>query len=210
MDSYLAEHDVRGLQIGCGRNLFDGWLSTDVHPKVPGVLAMDATQEFPLPDESFDAVYAEHMIEHVSWRKGQRMLAECRRILRPGGTVRLATPDLAVLLDLYAGDAGPDGDQYVRWITRRYLPQGSPRHPVFVLNNAMRNWGHTFLYDEEVLRLALTGAGFVDVRRCTFGESDVPGLRGLESHGAAVSNEQMVRFETMVLEATNPHPASTP
>lgn len=202
--SYLDRHRVRGLQIGAGRNLFEGWLSTDKAPRLPEVLAMDATREFPLPDESFDHVYAEHMIEHVNWRQGQRMLGETFRVLRPGGTVRLATPDLAVLLDVYAGRAGEDGDHYVRWVTRRYLPPGTPRHPVFVLNNAMRNWGHTFLYDEEVLTLALTTAGFTDVRRRDFGESEDPALRGLEAHGQAVANERAVRFETMVLEATRP------
>lgn len=202
--TYLDRHRVRGLQLGAGRNLFGGWLSTDKAPRHPEVLPMDATGRFPLPDESFDYVYAEHMIEHVGWHRGQQTLAEAWRVLRPGGRIRLATPDLAVLVDLYAGRAGDDGDHYTRWVTRRYLPKGTPRHPVFVLNNAMRNWGHSFLYDEEVLRMSLDRSGFTDVRRQPFGESDDPHLCGLEAHGEAVANDRAVRFETMVLEATRP------
>lgn len=209
VSGYLARHRVRGLQIGTGPNHFEGWLSTDLRPQREDVIRMDATRAFPLPDASMDHVYAEHLIEHVSYPAGQRMLGEVRRVLRPGGRVRLATPDLARLVDLYCGRAGADGDHYVRWVSRRYLPRGSPRHPVFVLNNAMRNWGHTFLYDEEVLRLALSSAGFVDVRRHELGESDEPALRGLERHGTAVANERAVRFETMVLEASRPDTPET-
>lgn len=204
VDSYLAEHAVRRLQLGAGRTVLPGWLSTDLVPKRPDILSLDVTRPFPFPDDSFDYVFAEHLVEHVSWRDGQRMLAECRRVLRPGGVLRVATPDLAVLVALYRGEAGPDGRHYVDWVSRRYLAGLGHRHPVFVLNNAMRNWGHTFLYDEETLTLALGDAGFTAIGRRDFGESDHADLCGIESHGAAVADQRSVRFETMVLEATAP------
>lgn len=199
--AYTAAHEVRNLQIGAGRTLLPGWLSTDLRPKRPEVLALDATRPFPIEDGTFDHVYVEHMIEHVTWRQGQRMLAECRRVLRPGGVLRVATPDLAVLVALYEGRTGEDGEHYVRWVTRRYLDGIEHQHPVFVINNAMRNWGHTFLYDSEVLTLALEEAGLREVRRVDFGESEHAALRGVESHALAVSNDRAVRFETMVHEA---------
>jgi predicted SAM-dependent methyltransferase len=201
IESYVRNHDVRKLQLGAGGTLLPGWLSTDLDPKLPGLVRLDATRRFPFDDETFDVIYAEHMVEHVTWRQGQRMLAECRRVLRPGGVLRLATPDLAALVRLYRGEAGPDGHHYLRWASRRYLSKIDHVHPVFVINNAMRNWGHTFLYDQEVLTLALIDAGFVDIERRAFGESDHEALRGIEAHGSAVSNERAVRFETMVVEA---------
>ena len=204
IDAYLAEHEVRRLQLGAGRTTMRGWLSTDLVPKRPEILPLDGTRPFPFPDDSFDYVFAEHLIEHVSWRAGQKMLSECRRVLKPGGVLRIATPDLAVLIALYRGEAGADGDHYLEWVSRRYLPRISHRHPVFVLNNAVRNWGHTFLYDAEVLTLALTDAGFTGVVRRGFGESDHADLRGVESHGRAVADQRSVKFETMVLEATVP------
>jgi len=69
-----------------------------------------------------------------------------------------------------------------------------------VLNNAFRNWGHQFLYDEPTLRSLMTDAGFIDVVRYPMGVSDDDPLRGIEYHGEAVGNVEMNRLETMVLE----------
>ncbi|MHA1863808.1 MAG: class I SAM-dependent methyltransferase [Candidatus Thorarchaeota archaeon] len=50
----------------------------------------------PLPIESNTAeiVYSSHTIEHVSDEAVQNMLVESHRILKPGGCIRLTTPDL--------------------------------------------------------------------------------------------------------------------
>jgi hypothetical protein len=81
-------------------------------------------------------------------------------------------------------------------------------HPVFLLNHNLRAWGHRFLYDAEVLRMALDDAGFVEVEQCALGESRHERLRGVERHHAKgkEARERAVRFETMVFEATNPDP----
>lgn len=45
----------------------------------------------PLPDESVDAVVNFQVIEHL-WDQGQ-FIAECRRVLRPGGALMISTPN---------------------------------------------------------------------------------------------------------------------
>jgi hypothetical protein len=109
-----------------------------------------------------------------------------------------------VLLDLYAGPDGPVADRYMHWITDRFLDGVSVYKPQFVINNAFTNWGHQFIYDAEVLRMALEQSGFTNVRRVASGESADPHLRGLESHGKVIQDEAMADFETMVFEATRP------
>ena len=206
---YLAAHTVRKLQIGAGPNEFDGWLNADYSPRSRSAIFMDATQPFPLPSGSFDFIFSEHMIEHVPFEQGQKMIAESFRVLKPGGTIRIATPNLEKVAALET--AGPTEAQlrYVRWAIEHHV-EYAPRddsgaesgyRPSYVINNFFWGFGHYFVYDPASLGGALRRAGFVNVRSFMPGESDVPELRGLETH-ARLIGEEFNLFETMVLQAT--------
>jgi predicted SAM-dependent methyltransferase len=200
INAYLQAHPVRRLQLGAGKRHINGWLSTDLRPRGAESIYLDVTDTFPFDDRSLDFILGEHIIEHVSWHDGQKMLRECLRTLRPGGVLRLATPDFSRLLSLYQGDAGPDGEHYLRWHHRHYSP-ADPLHPLVVINHNMRAWGHTFLYDEEMLTSALANAGFIGIVRQDFGQSPHPELCQVEQHGGKAPNRQRaVRWETMCLE----------
>lgn len=199
-DYCLANPETRRLQIGAGETSLQGWLSTDISPCSDGIAFLDASKPFPFDDGMFDYVYTEHMIEHLSWDDGLLMLGEIRRILKPGGVVRIATPDLAVLVGLHGDDRSAMGEKYVQWITDKFLPNISVYHPTFVINNAFRNWGHQFLYDGATIEMAMRWAGFADIKRCSAGESEHADLRGIESHGENVGDEEMGAFETMAYE----------
>lgn len=196
---YFATHQIRKLQIGSGATILDGWLCTDYEPVNRHVLYLDATRKFPFPDKSFDYVYSEHMIEHISHNSGLFMLRESYRVLKPGGAIRIATPDLAVLLGLYTESPDRQQQDYLEWIAERYL-NADFSGPVYVINNAFRNWGHQFLYDGEALQVAMLRAGFDEVRRLKHSESDDSNLRCLESHGVNLGNQEANAFETMVFE----------
>ena len=202
--NYLQSNEVRKLQIGAGPTAIKGWLSTDINPRTDEHVYLDATRPFPFQDGTFDYVYSEHMIEHINWSQGLFMLKECRRVLRPGGAIRVATPDLKVLLDLYARPDEPRAAAYIKWITDTFLEDVKVYRPTFVINNAFENWGHQFLYDGETMTLALREAGFEEIRRCESEQSEDPHLRGIESHGKNVGDRDMAAFETMVFEAARP------
>ncbi|HEX4187707.1 MAG TPA: methyltransferase domain-containing protein, partial [Solirubrobacteraceae bacterium] len=101
--NYLRAHERRYLRIGSGSHTDPGWLSTDLLPVALDVVFMDATKAFPFPSGSFDAVQCEHVIEHVAHEAGIAMLTECRRVLRPGGVLRIATPNLELVRRLFEG-----------------------------------------------------------------------------------------------------------
>jgi len=83
--AYLGAHAVRRLHLGAGGNLLPGWLNSDVSPLNSNVSYLDATDPFPFGDCTFDYVFCEHFIEHISYDKGQSALRECYRVLRPEG-----------------------------------------------------------------------------------------------------------------------------
>ena len=198
---YLRTYRVKKLQLGTNDNVLDGWLNTDVIPNNGSIVYLDATKRFPFDDDTFDSIAAEHMIEHVEYRAAQAMLRECFRVLKPGGRVRFATPDLRVLLALHSREKTDTQRNYIDWVIAGLMPEVRECKDVVVINNAFRAWGHRFLYDQETLHHALYTSGFREIEFYKPGTSGDPNLRNLEVHGRAIKDEDINQFETMVVEA---------
>ncbi|MGZ3644750.1 MAG: class I SAM-dependent methyltransferase [Ktedonobacteraceae bacterium] len=115
ISAYLQSHEIRKLHLGAGLNVLDGWLNTDLRPLKAGLVHLNAMKPYPIPDASFDYVFSEHMIEHVTFQDGQTMLRECFRVLKKDGKIRLSTPDLERMLALYTANPAPDEAAHIRW-----------------------------------------------------------------------------------------------
>jgi predicted SAM-dependent methyltransferase len=196
---YLASAATPKLQIGGGLRLLDGWLNADIE-LWHGVYYLDAARPFPLPDAAFRYVFCEHMIEHVDFDAAASMLAECRRVLLPGGRVRIATPDLASLVAVLNGCESELPQRYQDFFRQHFIPPGQPATGAALANAFFRSWGHRFIYDEETLRALLEAAGFEQVVRRRAGESDDPTLQGLENEARYPPG--LLDFESIVLEAS--------
>lgn len=194
---------VKKLQIGCGGHPLNGWINTNLHEdRQSGVLPLDATQKFPYQNNHFDYVFSEHMIEHIPYKEGMHMLAEIFRTLKPGGVVRITTPDLKFLVDMYQGELTGRREAYVRWATDSFVSDADVYDPIFVINNFFRSWGHLFIYDEETLTRALEMAGFRNIVRFGVGQSAEGALQGLENEGRMPAG--FLDYESMCLEGVKP------
>jgi predicted SAM-dependent methyltransferase len=196
---YLATCDTPKLHIGCGKHPLGGWLNTDFEPP-PGAMLLDATRAFPLADNAFSYIYSEHMIEHVPYLAGQTMLRECFRVLKPGGVLRISTPDLAFLVNLYQAPALPLHQRYIEHAISKYAPHAPRPLASFVVNNFVRNWEHQFIYDEATLRQAMEDAGFSEIVRCELQQSGHADLAGRENE--ARMPEGFLALESLILEGT--------
>jgi SAM-dependent methyltransferase len=103
-----ASPDSRILEVGCGGGAFLAFLEDRGHQAVGVDMlpeAMEAARQLartsevklgdacslPFPDASFDCLVSQHLIEHLD-DLGQA-LAEWRRVLKPGGSLAICTPN---------------------------------------------------------------------------------------------------------------------
>lgn len=89
------------LNIGCGGHFHPNWLNVDMAPLTPGVLPWNVLEPLPFAEGTFDVVYHSHVLEHLPKEKAPVFLQECYRLLKPGGVLRVAIPDLEQICRLY-------------------------------------------------------------------------------------------------------------
>lgn len=118
----------------------------------------------PFDDNTFDKVYASHVLEHVPWHLTQAALGEVLRVLSPGGVFEVWVPNLEVIVQVYLSGKFPAENwtpynperEVMKWVAGRLYnrPTG---------NNS---W-HLACFDERYLRKCLEEAGFVALERLT-------------------------------------------
>lgn len=76
----------------------------------------------PWRDETVDEIVARHVIEHFSYHHASDVLKDWMRMLKPGGRIEVATPDLGqIITDAYKG-----GLNYLRTIQLLFAGQTTP------------------------------------------------------------------------------------
>ena len=89
------------LNVGCGNHFHPAWTNLDLISESLDVIAYDITTGLPFSDNSFDAVYHSHVLEHLHPNHGIELIRECLRVLKPGGIARIVVPDLEKIAMLY-------------------------------------------------------------------------------------------------------------
>jgi predicted SAM-dependent methyltransferase len=152
----LARTSPVKLHLGSGGVYKDGWVNIDLVPAkvdIPWNLA----RGIPFPDASVDAIFHEHLQEHLTIRQGYELARECRRVLRKGGVLRIGVPDAGQVVQSYAGNWDAD------WA--RSAPTG-----MIAIQRLSYENGHRSMYDGQTMCLLLVAAGFSDVQRWPFHE----------------------------------------
>jgi predicted SAM-dependent methyltransferase len=82
------------LNLGCGSTFHSSWTNVDVVASGAGVVRYDLLKGVPVENDSYEVVYHSHVLEHVPKDSARAFIHECYRVLKPGGILRVAIPDL--------------------------------------------------------------------------------------------------------------------
>lgn len=101
------------LNLGCGSRYHPEWTNIDIVAHGPEVIQHDLSRGIPLPNLSCTVVYHSAVLEHLRPADAAAFTAECYRVLRPGGIVRVGVPDLQRICEVYVSKlkGALDGDE---------------------------------------------------------------------------------------------------
>ena len=85
---------MKYLNLGCGAAFNEEWTNIDFVSTGKDVIAHNLLAGIPMPDNTFEVVYHSHVLEHFPKEKALYFIRECFRVLKPGGIIRIAIPDL--------------------------------------------------------------------------------------------------------------------
>jgi len=169
LDELFPPGVLRRLDWGCGEHPEPGWLAADLK-EGPGIhLTGDIRRGLALPDGCLDYVVSIHALPMISYTDLVPVLAELRRVLRPGGVLRLGLPDLDKNLAAYRR-----GDRDFFLIPDETEPTLSGK---LIIQLMWYGWSVT-PFTAEFIESLLLRAGFREVRHCSLGESP-SGLAGI-------------------------------
>ncbi len=89
------------LHLGCGKRHIPGFIHIDAidYPHVDHVATIDNLSF--LGDDTVDLIYNCHVLEHFKRREVAKVLSEWKRVLKPGGILRISVPDFSSLCEVY-------------------------------------------------------------------------------------------------------------
>lgn len=159
------------VHLGCGTDVRSGWVNVDLFlgpaPPIdpanqPDALLIihDLRAGLPLVEGSCDLIYSSHFFEHLTFSQGARVMQDCYRALRPGGTFRIILPDFAKCFDAYLRK---DADFFSLLDERMLINGFDPKYRTLAdyINYVVYQYGeHVAIYDEEKIAHVLRTIGY--------------------------------------------------
>jgi predicted SAM-dependent methyltransferase len=161
----MKETEIKRLNWGCGSWTPEGWINSDIKDG-PGIdVVCNILNGLPLESGSIDYAVSIHALPEMTFPTLVPVLSELRRVLKPGGVLRLALPDL---------DKGIAA--YQRRDREYFLVPDEDAESIgakFVVQ--MLWYGYSkLLFTRDFIEEMLRKAGFSRVTHCAFKETVAP------------------------------------
>lgn len=170
------------LHLGSGgRNIGHGFTCFDED--------IDVSKPLPWADNSVEFIVISHCIEHISPAEAFSFLREARRILKPGGVIRVTVPDVVQIWE----DATPE---YLNWLKSMGWGDGSKASAI---ENIVCRHGHKGLFCSSSIWVLMAAAGFSQVQHQNRGFSKCPELASSDHHHLQIG-EAFDLIESCIVE----------
>lgn len=150
------------LHVGSGRFYAEGWINVDINPWYRKELWLDLRNPWPFADGQVDLIFSMHTFEHFDPIDLDFVLAECYRVLKHRGGIRVAVPDLERAIAAYNSGVF----DHVRYVDPASTSKGRKFNDAIVYHGQ-----HKILFDSGYLCELLAEVGFREPRQCHFRQS---------------------------------------
>lgn len=156
------------LDVGCAGNVHDNFVNLDYTWSPQIDICWDITKTLPFKERSFEGIYTEHCLEHITLAQCRFVLKEFFRIAEENAVVRIVVPDGELYFDIYTRKK--NGELIYMPYEEGYIS------PMARVNGIFRNHGHKFIYDFYTLKNLLEEAGFQNITKRTYKIGSNPDL----------------------------------
>jgi len=136
------------LHLGCYDRKIGGFINVDIRPEVNPDLVDNVFKLEKIENNSVDLIYVCHVLEHGNYEESENALKRWYEILKPGGILRVAVPDMEACFAHYFYHKNLEFLNSALW--------GSQKHPYDMHKNG---------WDFNKLKKDLTSVGFRDINR---------------------------------------------
>jgi predicted SAM-dependent methyltransferase len=188
---HMSEKKKLKLHLGCGTRIIPGYVNIDIQ-QLPGVDMVCDISKLPYANNSVDFIYACAVLEHFGRKIWPEVLKHWYAKLNPGGTVRISTNDFEAAAD-------------------RYRKTNNLSELLGLLIGGQKDkydW-HGIIFDFNLLKEGLEEAGFINVRKYDWCQTDI-GEMGIDDYSQAYlphMDKQHGQLMVLNIEADKPKEA---
>lgn len=183
------------LNLGCGSKRYEIFVNADFYTtRISGWgrrssrkpdWMVDVRRPLECPDNYWDGVFSEHLMEHLTYADARRAFSEILRTLKPSCWLRVSVPDLEKFVRFYqTGNAQIFERAPRKWSIRAEA-----------MADITQMWGHQSVWDREMMDKVLSEVGFTNIRRQSFRRGNDPDL---------LQDDTEKKWESLYVEAQKP------
>ena len=148
------------LNAGCGTHYANGWVNTDVweSPTTTPDIKVTPNEPYPFEDNTFDAIFLGHVVEHIRWDDVAFFMRDMQRIAKPGAPFLLVGPDVYKTIKLWKEGTQP------WWMIESVLEHADMNFQPDRENEWWDGAHHHWNCHEKRVEGLLEGLGFTDIK----------------------------------------------